>query len=560
MLTELRVRDLATIADVTLALGPGLNVLTGETGAGKSMLVDALSLLLGERATSGSVRPGAGKAIVEGAFDGLAPLRDPIEALGLDLDDERLVVRREVSAEGRSRAWVNGSPTTATVLGQLGSLLVDLHGQHETQSLLHAEAQRDILDAFADATPERVAVADAWNNVAELRAEEAALTARRDEVRRRADYLRHVVSEIDDAKLRPGEDEALQIEARRLSQATALAEQAARIAESLDGTDGALAQVNAADKALGQLERNDPSVAAWRELLDGAYANLGELARLASEYAGSVEEDPARLQAVEARRDLLFRLMQKHGTTIEAVLAVRAEGAAELELLDTADTDLRAIGARRNAAEHALRAAADALTAKRRSGADRVARGVGRLLPRLGLPGGKLAVVFTTLPEPSRSGQEGVLFSVQLNVGHEAKPLARVASGGELSRIMLALKVVLARQDAVPTLVFDEVDQGIGGEIGAQVGDALAEVAGRHQVLVITHLPQIAARADHHLVVSKEARHGVATSDVRVIHGEDRVLELARMLGDAEGDAALRHAQALLSGTGRRRSGAPRSR
>ena len=561
MLTELRVRDLATISDVTLTLGPGLNVLTGETGAGKSMLVDALCLLLGERAASGSVRPGAGKAIVEGAFDGLAPLRAPIEALGLDLDEDRLVVRREVSVEGRSRAWVNGSPTTATVLSQLGALLVDLHGQHETQSLLHADAQRDILDAFADAEPERLAVSEAWSTVADLRAEEAALAARRDEVRRRADYLRHVVAEIDDAKLRAGEDQTLQIEARRLSQATALAEQAGRIADSLDGgSASALAQVTAADKALAQLERNDPSVATWRELLDGAYVNLTELARLAAEYSGSVEEDPARLQEVEARRDLLFRLMQKHGTTIEAVLAVRAEGAAELELLDTADTDLRAMAARRTAAEHALQAAANALTAKRRSGADRVARGVGRLLPRLGLPGGKLSVGFTALPEPSRSGQESVLFNVQLNVGHEAKPLARVASGGELSRLMLALKVVLARQDAVPTLVFDEVDQGIGGEIGAQVGDALAEVAARHQVLVITHLPQIAARADQHLVVSKEARRGVATSDVRVIHGEDRVLEIARMLGDAEGDAALRHAQALLSGTTRSRAGSPRSR
>ena len=561
MLTELRVRDLATIADVTLTLGAGLNVLTGETGAGKSMLVDALSLLLGERAASGMVRPGAPRAIVEGAFDGLAPMRAAIESLGLDLEDERLVVRREVSAEGRSRAWVNGSPTTATVLAQLGSLLVDLHGQHETQSLLHADAQRDILDAFADAAPERAAVAEAWATVAELRAAESTLAARRDEVRRRADYLRHVVAEIDDAKLRLGEDEALQVEARRLSHATALVEQAARIADALDGgTASALAQVTAAEKALAQLERNDPSVAGWREMLDAAYANLSELSRIATEYAATVEEDPARLQEVERRRDVLFRLMQKHGASVEAVLAVRAEGAAELELLDTADTDLRAIGARRTAAEHALEAAAEALTAKRQAGADRMARAVGRLLPKLGLPGGRMGVSFTPLAEPARTGRENVVFTVQLNAGHDAKPLARVASGGELSRIMLALKVVLARHDAVPTLVFDEVDQGIGGEIGAQVGEALAEVAARHQALVITHLPQIAARADRHLVVSKEARRGVATSDVRIIHGEDRVLEIARMLGDAEGETAVRHAQALLSGTDRSRAGARRSR
>src|SRR3954471_20467936 len=214
MLTELRVRDLATIADVTLQLGPGLNVLTGETGAGKSMLVDALALLLGERAASGGVRPGAAKSIVEGAFESIDPgTRQLIEELGLDVEEGRVVVRREVSAEGRSRAWVNGSPTTASVLGQLGALLVDLHGQHEHQSLLHADAQRDILDAFAHAEAERLAVAEAHAALAALREEEAALASRRDEVRRRADYLRHVVHEIDQAGIQPGEDTALQVEA-----------------------------------------------------------------------------------------------------------------------------------------------------------------------------------------------------------------------------------------------------------------------------------------------------------------------------------------------------------
>jgi DNA repair protein RecN (Recombination protein N) len=548
MLSELRVRDLATIADVTLQLGPGLNVLTGETGAGKSMLVDALALLLGERAASGSVRPGAAKTIVEGAFEGVDKIaRQRIEALGLDLDEGRLIVRREVSVEGRSRAWVNGSPTTASVLAELGALLVDLHGQHETQSLLHADAQRDILDAFAHAEGERAAVAEAHAALHRLRAEETSLTTKRDEVRRRADYLRHVVSEIDGARLKPGEDETLQVEARRLSQAGSLAGQAQRIADALEGDGGnALGAVTIADRALGALEKVDPSVAGWREMLDAAYANLSELSRLATAYAEEVQEDPERLAEVERRRDLLFRLTQKYGATVEAVLAAREESAAELDLLDTADGDLRALAARRAAAEGALGAAASALSERRRETADRLARGVNRLLPQLGLPGGKLAVELEHLPEPASHGQESVQLTVRLNVGLDAKPLARVASGGELSRLMLALKVVLARHDAIATLVFDEVDQGIGGEVGAQVGGALAEVAERHQVLVITHLPQIAARADRHLVVSKEARGGIATSDVQVIHGEDRVGEIARMLGDGEGEAARRHAQALL--------------
>jgi DNA repair protein RecN (Recombination protein N) len=552
MLAELRVRDLATIADVTLPLGPGLNVLTGETGAGKSMLVDALALLLGERAASGSVRPGAARTIVEGAFDGIdKATRQRIEALGLDVEEGRVVVRREVAAEGRSRAWVNGSPTTAAVLARLGALLVDLHGQHETQSLLHAEAQRDILDAFAHADAERGAVAAAFETLAALRAEEAALAARRDEVRRRADYLRHVVGEIDAARLQPGEDEALQIEARRLSQAGTLAELAQRIADALEGEAGnALGAVATADRALAALEKLDPDGAGWREMLDAAYTNLSELARLASAYAGEVEEDPARLAEVERRRDLLFRLFGKYGAGVEAVLATRSQSAGELDLLDTADVDLRALAARRAAAGAGLRAAADVLTARRRDAADRLARGVNRLLPRLGLPGGKLSVALVPLDEPGAHGQESVQLDVRLNVGLEAKPLARAASGGELSRLMLALKVVLVRQDAIATLVFDEVDQGIGGEVGAQVGEALAEVAARHQVLVITHLPQIAARADHHLVVSKEPRGGIATSDVQAIHGEDRVAELARMLGDTEGAAARRHAVEMMKSSG----------
>jgi DNA repair protein RecN (Recombination protein N) len=548
MLTELRVRDLATIADVSLHLGPGLNVLTGETGAGKSMLVESLALLLGERAAGGSVRPGAAKAVVEGAFEDIdTATRRRIEELGLDVEDGRVVVRREVSSEARSRAWVNGSPTTASVLSELGSLLVDLHGQHETQSLLHPEAQRNILDAFAHAEAERDAVVEAYRLLAELRTEEVALATRRDEVRRRADYLRHVVEEIDRAKVKPGEDEVLQLEARRLSQAGMLVEQAQRVADAIEGDEGnALGALGIANRALTALEKVDPGASEWRELLDAAFNNLSELSRLATEYAASVQEDPERLGAVERRRDLLFRLTGKYGASLDAVLATREEAAAELDLLDTADTDLRGLATRRGAAETALHQASDALSAKRQAAADRLTRSVNRLLPQLGLPGGKLAVVLAPLSEPGPHGREIVQLTVQLNVGLEAKPLARVASGGELSRLMLALKVVLVKHDAIATLVFDEVDQGIGGEVGVQVGAALADVAERHQVLVITHLPQIAARADNHLVVSKEARRGIATSDVQVLHGEDRINEVARMLGDAEGDAARRHAQAML--------------
>jgi DNA repair protein RecN (Recombination protein N) len=548
VIAELRVRDLATIADVSLPLGPGLNVLTGETGAGKSMLVDALALLLGGRSDTGAIRPGKSRAVVEGVFEDLpSALRSRIEALGLDCDEGRLVVRREVAAEGRSRAWVNGSPTTAGVLAELGAMLVDLHGQHDTQSLLRAETQRELLDAFGEAAGERQAVAETVAALAAVEAEERALAARRDEVRRRADYMRHVVTEIESARLVPGEEESLETEARRLGHAEQLIAGALRIADALDGERGsALQAVGQAERALGQLERTDPDTTAWRELLDQAYANLSELARTARDYAGGLEADPGRQAEVEARRDLLYRLRQKYGESLAAVLETRRTAAAELDLLDTADLDLRALAGRRSALAGAVAAAAGALTARRQAAAERLARSVNRLLPRLGLPGGRLRVALTPLPEPGSFGAESVQLLVQLNTGMEERPLARSASGGELSRLMLALKVVLARHDALPTLVFDEVDQGIGGEVGGQVGAALADVAQRHQVLVITHLPQIAARSDRHLVVSKKARGGLATSDVAWIHGEDRVAELARMLGDPDGEAARRHALAML--------------
>ena len=548
MIAELRIRDLATIADVTLPLGPGLNVLTGETGAGKSMLVDALGLLLGGRADSGAIRPGKPRAVVEGVFEEIpGSLRPAIDAMGLDLDEGRLVVRREIAAEGRSRAWVNGSPTTAGVLAELGALLVDLHGQHDSQSLLRGETQRDLLDAFGEAEGERGALAESVAAFAAVVASERTLQDRREAVFRRADYLRHVVQEIDAARLVPGEEETLETEARKLRSVEQLSAGAARVAEALDGERGsALEALGQAGRALTPLERTDPATQPWRELLDSAYANLTELTTLAREYAASLEDDPDRLAELDARRDLLFRMRQKYGETLVAVLETRRAAGEELDLLDTADLDLKVLAARRAALHQAVLAAAGALTARRSAAADRLARGVSKLLPRLGLPGGRMAVELTPLPEPASHGAESVQFVVQLNAGMDERPLARVASGGELSRLTLALKVVLARHDAVPSLVFDEVDQGIGGEVGGQVAQALAEVAGRHQVLVITHLPQIAARADRHLVVSKRAKSGVATSAVEWIHGEDRVAELARMLGDADGDTARRHALSML--------------
>ena len=547
MLTELRVRDLAVIADVTLPLAPGLNVLTGETGAGKSMLVDALALLLGERASADVVRPGAQKTVIEGAFDlsDRPTVRQSVQGLGVEVEDGLLVLKREISGEGRSRAWVNGSPTTVGVLAQLGALLVDLHGQHETQSLLRADAQRDMLDAYADAPVERTAVRDAHERLRELERREEDLTARREDVRRKADYLRHLVEEIERAAPRNGEVETLDVEAKRLAHADELGRLSRELEQALD-----TAGLSRAAKLFGGLTRLDPSVAKWQELLDGAFAHVAELAQAARDYAVAIESDPHRLGAVEQRRDVLFRLTQKYGPTLPDVLATRDRAAHELELLDTADLDLRHIVAERGTAAADFARACAALTAKRKSGGGQLAAAVNELLPALGMQGGRFAARLVPLPAPRSQGAEDVVFEVQLNVGLDARPLAKVASGGELSRLMLALKVVLAQHDAVPTLVFDEVDQGIGGEVGGRVGEALATVAqatpGGRQALVITHLPQIGAYANHHLVVAKGARGGIATSDVQVVTGETRTRELARMLGDPDMRTALSHAAELL--------------
>ena len=546
MLTELRVRDLAVIADVTLPFQPGLNVLTGETGAGKSMVVDALSLLLGERASADIVRPGAEKTVVEGAFEFTSAvhrhLLAPFAELGVELEDGRLVLKREVLREGKSRAWVNGSPTTIGVLAEIGALLVDLHGQHETQSLLRPDAQRDMLDAYADADVERVAVRDAHARLKELETREAELTTRQEDVRRKADYLRHVLQEIERAKPKLGEDEALDVEAKRLAHAEELGRLARELEETVDA-----AGLTKAQKILANLLRVDSSLGKWQELLDAAFASAAELAQAARAYASEIEADPERLTAVEQRRDLLFRLQQKHGPTMADVLAARDTAARELELLDTADLDLRNIAADRETAAAEFKRATEALTAKRTAGAKKLARAVNKLLPALGMEGGKFSAELLPRTTHNAHGAEDVVFQVKLNEGLEARPLARVASGGELSRLMLALKVVLASHDVVPTLVFDEVDQGIGGEVGASVGVALLDVSreGR-QALVITHLPQIAVFADQHLRVAKGKKGGLATSDVEVVEGEWRIKEIARMLGDADMATARRHAVELL--------------
>ena len=554
MLTELRIRNFAIIDSVTLPLERGLNVLSGETGAGKSIIVGALGLLLGERASADLVRPGAERATVEGVFDltGRPALVALVDERGIDTEGETLVLKREVAASGRGRAWVNGTPVTATILAEIGRSLVNLHGQHEAQTLLDDESQRQILDAYADATSAARDVASEYASLAAVRRKIDEITRRRADAERRADYLRHVAREIGDAQLVPGEDATLEDDARVLENADELRTLAQAVAEALsDDEDGALARLASVHRALGQIARIDASASKMQELYDTGFYVLDELARAASDYASSVELDPERLAGVRARRELIFRLSKKYGGTLSEVIATGAEAQAELDLVDSAEFDVAQLRKQEAEASDRLRAAAGRLTALRKRAATAIGGAVSAELPQLGMDAGRFTVALTPRAEISPQGAEDVEFRVALNVGYDPRPLARVASGGELARVMLALKTVLAAVDHIPTLVFDEVDAGIGGRVGLQVGDTMRRVAEQHQVFAISHLPQIAARAHHHIVVAKGAREGVTTADISVLSATDRVTEIARMLGgDPESKASRAHAKELLQAAG----------
>ncbi len=549
MLSELRIRNFAIIESLALPLAPGFNALTGETGAGKSIIVGALGLLLGERANADVIRSGADRATVEGTFDvaDRPEIRALLDQHGIEAEDSVVVLKREVTA-GRARAWINGTPVTASILAEIGRALVNIHGQHEAQTLLDAAPQRRILDAFAGADADAASVAQAHTELAATIREIANLSKRRAEAERRADYLRHVVSEIGDAKLVDGEDARLEDEARRLENADELRALAGGLASTLDGDeDAVLHRLGAIAKQLASIQRIDPTLSRLQDTFDSAYFAIEALARELTEYEATVELDPSRLEEVRRRRDLLFRLTKKYGGSIPEVIRAGAEARAELDLVDSADIDLKELESRERAARAALVSSARALTAKRQAGAKQLARAVDKVLPELGMPDGHLTVSLNLLPQIGEHGAEDVEFRVALNVGHEPRALSRVASGGELSRVMLALKTILARLDRVPTLVFDEVDAGIGGRVGLQVGDTLRRVARDHQVFAITHLPQIAARAHHHIVVSKGARSGVTTADVSIVADDERVREVARMLGgDAESATSRAHAKELL--------------
>ncbi len=563
MLSELRIRNLAVIEEVTVPFGPGFNVLTGETGAGKSIVIDALLLVVGSRAQPDLIRTTAEAAFIEASFE-LAPdspVGAILEGAGHGLRDGQLVIKRELVRSGRHRVFVNDAPATVGLLERLGEALVELHGQHEHQRLMEPGRQLLLLDRFADCEERRGRVADLVGRWEQARREIATLREEGREQARQEEIHRFQLSEIDAVRPREGEEEELRTERRRLQHAERIAAGLHEVLALLyDDGQSASARLRRAGTLLRDLSAFDPQLGAPTEALGEAEAYLGDAVARARVQRDRAAFDPARMEEIDERLDALARLKRKYGETVEAVRAYREEVAGRLQrlarhddLVADAEARLQALG--QEAASEAL-----ALSGAREEAAARLERLIQKELRGLGMEHARFRAAVGHEPvEPGElacgagrwrvglRGADAVEFLLSANPGEELKPLAKVVSGGELSRTMLAIKTVLAAADQMPTMVFDEVDAGIGGRVADVVGQTLRRTASGRQVLCVSHLATIAAHADHHLVVEKRVVRGTTRTTVVAPDAAGRVEELARMLGGERiTDATRRHARELV--------------
>ncbi len=579
MIEEIRITQLGVIDSSELALGPGLTVITGETGAGKTMIVSALGLLMGGRADSGAVRRGARAARVEGLIrvpeDG--NLAASVDDVGGEVEDGRVVLARNIAAEGRSRAWVGGAGVPATTLSEITDNLVAVHGQSDQHRLLRTPPQREALDRFGGASLAKVrgTYRRLHDELVAVEKELVDVTTTARERALEADRLRFGVEEIDAVSPEPGEDLALAEEESRLGHADTLrtaAEQAREALSSDTGAADALACVSAARQLLESVRDHDRTAADLADRVVELSHLLNDLAADVASYASGLETDPARLAGVSERRAALGALTRKYGDTIDEVLAWSRSAAERLFALDGDDDRVELLRAERVRLRGELGAAAAALTAARTKAAGKLAARVSAELTQLAMPhavveiavhqheaapadepGGPLVVGERTL-RFNAHGVDEIEFLLAANTGSEPRPLHKGASGGELSRVMLALEVVLAETSPVPTFVFDEVDAGVGGKAAIEIGRRLAQLARTAQVLVVTHLPQVAAFADSHVVVAKASDGTVTTSGLQVLDETEREVELSRMLAGLEdSDTARAHARELLDTAGEAR-------
>ena len=556
MLAHFNVRDFAIVEHLDQELHAGMTVLTGETGAGKSILIDALGLTLGERANTKVVRKGADQAEVVATFD-LAPDCEAARYLAehdLASADDECILRRTIGSDGRSRAYINGRPVPLQTLRELGDFLVDIHGQHDHQSLLKPAAQRRILDEYADhgnALEQLASLHDRWQAA---RAAMEDLAGEPKEREQRLDYLRYQVNELDCLAIRSEELETLDMDHRRLSHANELLAVCARSIEDIDGDDemSLTARLASLTGGLEEMAAIDPGVENIRALLDGAGIQLAEAASELRHYQDGIDSDPARLEALEQRLTVIHDSARKHRVDARELPALHRRLRDEIAEQEGSSARL---GELQCELEEVLRAYADAargLHDGRVRAAEKLSAAIAANIRALGMPQGRLQIAIEANFDapPSRTGADTVIFQVAVNPGQPLQPLAKVASGGELSRISLAIQVIATQASGVPTLIFDEVDAGIGGRVAEIVGRELRRLADNRQVLCVTHLPQVASLAQQHVQVQKHSRRRETHTDLRSLSGEGRVEEIARMLGGVTvTDQALAHAREMLERT-----------
>jgi len=552
-LASIRIRNLALVEDLTWEPGAGLVAITGETGAGKSILIGALQLLLGVRADKSLIRSGADSCTVEAVFEtgDTARFDDLIGEQGAEpCVDGHLLLKRTLSAAGAGRQFINGSPCTLAALKSLGDLLVDLHGPHDHQSLFSREAQTRVLDAFAGAETMAGDFASAWREAARLREESERLASSEQETALRREMLAHASKEIEAARLRPGEDEEVLQRLRTASNSQRLIELAGAVVSALGGqaeSDGALPALAAAVKAARDLARIDAGASELLAGLERMGASLADVERDAQHYAEGIECDPAKLRELEERADLIQGLKRKYGPALEDVIVRGEQAARDFADLESRGTRLEELAQSLAAAEAKVERLAKKLSAARAKAAPALAAAVVGELRDLGFLRAEFGARLEPLAEPRGSGAELAEFEFAPNPGEPSKPLRSIASSGEISRVMLALKSVLAAQDSVPLLVFDEIDANVGGEVAVKVGRKMRKLGLSHQVLCITHLPQVAAAAARHFAVCKNYDGQRTVTTVEELGPRDRERELARMLGGQDSDSALAHARSLLA-------------
>ena len=551
MLSHIAIRDLVIVSRLELTLSGGMTALTGETGAGKSILMDALGLALGEKADAGMIRSGCERAEVTAGFD-LArcpQARDWLTEQALD-DGDDCIIRRVLVREGRARAFINGRSASGAQLRALGDLLVDIHGQHAHQSLLRPVAQRSLLDAYGGQGEQATAVAELHRRWRELDNRWRTLTAAREQRAERLELLRFQVEELAELNLTDGELDALDAEQHRLANLGSLQGTAAALVELLYAGEGALRdQLGRAGTELAGLVDIDARLAETRELIDSATVQVEEAAANLRQYLDDLDMDPARLADVEARLGRIHDLARKYRIQPTLLMETLAERQAELTALEQDDQALGTLEADRDAACAALLAAARSLSDARRAAAERLGETVTAFMQELGMVGGRFAVAVETGGDAQvgAHGLDAVTFQVSANPGQPLQPLAKVASGGELSRISLAIQVATAELGSIPTLVFDEVDVGIGGGVAEIVGRLLRRLGEARQALCVTHLPQVAAQAHRQLRVQKQAVDGQTYTDISPLGDAARVDEIARMLGGTEiTDTTRAHAAEML--------------